>query len=37
MEEQGDTSFLKDLNCDQFMDYLVKRFDLVEIVEYVEN
>lgn len=28
MEEQGDTSFLKELNCDQFVDYLFKRYDL---------
>ena len=28
MEEQGDTSFLRELNCDQFIDYLFKRYDL---------
>lgn len=28
MEEQGDTSFLKELNCDQFVDYLFKGYDL---------
>lgn len=28
MDEQGDTSFLRELNCDQFIDYLFKRYDL---------
>ena len=31
MEEQGDTSFLKELNCDQFVDYLFKKYDLVRL------
>ena len=30
MEEQGNTSFLKELNCYQFVDYLFKRYDLGE-------
>lgn len=30
MEEQGDTSFLKELNCDQFVDYIFKRYNLRE-------
>lgn len=37
MEEQGDTSFLKELNCDQFVDYLFKRFDLVKRIEQFNN
>lgn len=37
MEEQGDTSFLKELNCDQFVDYLFKRYDLGEKLNSLKN
>ena len=30
MDEQGDWSYLKELNCYQFVDYLFKRYDLGE-------
>ena len=31
MDEQGDWSYLKELNCDQFVDYLFKRYDLGKV------
>ena len=37
MEEQGDTSFLKELNCDQFVDYLFKRYNLSERLKHLNN
>ena len=37
MEEQGDTSFLKELNCDQFVDYLFKRYNLSERLKQLNN
>ena len=37
MEEQGDTSFLKELNCDQFVDYIFKRYDLREKLKSLKN
>ena len=30
MDEQGDWSYLKELNCYQFVDYLFKRYVLGE-------
>ena len=30
MDEQGDWSYLKELNCYLFVDYLFKRYDLGE-------
>ena len=29
MEDKGDKSYLNELNLDQFVDYLVKRYDLL--------
>ena len=37
MEKQGDTSFLKELNCDQFVDYLFKRYNLSERLKQLNN
>jgi len=36
MEEQGDTSFLRELNCDQFIDYLFKRYDLKKRLQSIK-
>ncbi len=36
MEEQGDTSFLRELNCDQFIDYLFKRYDLKKKLQSIK-
>ena len=37
MEEQGDSSFLKELNCYQFVDYLFKRYDLGDKLKSLKN
>ena len=35
MDEQGDWSYLKELNCYQCVDYLFKRYDLGEIFKSI--
>lgn len=37
MEAQGDTSFVRNLNADQMVDYLFKRFDLANKLKNINN